>query len=197
MVLFSGGLDSTILAALLCEVLPAEIGLDLVNVSMRPDDAPDRITSILSFYELAKRRKNIRLICADYAIEEIMANQRIHKLIAPKSSHMDFNIASALHYASKGEGTLFDTAYYESNHFKEILAKLESRDQGQAIDSKSSYDFGLLTNTISSIPPELYYSNQKVKSTSKVVFSGLGADEVWSGYSRYKTALLKSGTLGL
>lgn len=36
-----------------------------------------------------------------------------------------------------------------------------------------------------------------MKSSSKVVFSGLGADEVWAGYSRYKTALLKNGQIGL
>ena len=29
------------------------------------------------------------------------------------------------------------------------------------------------------------------------MFSGLGADETWAGYSRYKTAILKEGTLGL
>ena len=36
-----------------------------------------------------------------------------------------------------------------------------------------------------------------MRSNSKVVFSGLGADEVWAGYSRYKTALLKGGLDGL
>ena len=36
-----------------------------------------------------------------------------------------------------------------------------------------------------------------MRSTSKVVFSGLGADEVWAGYSRYKTAMLKGGYEGL
>jgi asparagine synthetase B (glutamine-hydrolysing) len=29
------------------------------------------------------------------------------------------------------------------------------------------------------------------------VFSGLGADEVWAGYSRYKTASIKGGVQGL
>jgi len=30
---------------------------------------------------------------------------------------MDFNIACALHYASKGEGYLFDEKYFDSVHF--------------------------------------------------------------------------------
>ena len=49
MLMFSGGLDSTILAALLCRVLPEDRGLDLVNVSFAPEESPDRITAILSF----------------------------------------------------------------------------------------------------------------------------------------------------
>jgi asparagine synthetase B (glutamine-hydrolysing) len=103
-VMFSGGLDSTILAKLLCQVLPPNVGLDLVNVSFSPQDSPDRITAILSFYELFQLRKNIRLICADYTVDQVSANQDLKKLIQPKSSHMDYNIGSALHYASKGEG---------------------------------------------------------------------------------------------
>ena len=61
------------------------------------------------------------MICADYNITDIINNQDILALIAPKSSHMDFNIAGALHYASKGEGWLFNTEYYDSEHFKSIL----------------------------------------------------------------------------
>ena len=63
----------------------------------------------------------------------------------------------------------------------------------------SSYDFGLVSNKIKEIDPKLYYDVDKnenpywVKSQSKVVFSGLGADEVWCGYSRYKTAAVRGG----
>jgi len=127
MLMFSGGLDSTILAALLCRVLPADVGLDLVNVSFAPDDSPDRITAILSFYQLYQRRKNIRLICADFTVEEVMANTDIKKLIQPKSSHMDYNIATALHYASKGEGFLFDSSFFDSDYFKALLTKVNQR----------------------------------------------------------------------
>ena len=77
MVLFSGGLDSTLLAALMCEILPPEIGLDLVNVSFSPEDSPDRITAILSFQQILQRRPKARLICADYKLDDLMQNHEL------------------------------------------------------------------------------------------------------------------------
>jgi len=56
-----------------------------------------------------------------------MENPDIKKLIQPKCSHMDFNIATALHYASKGQGVLFDNSYYDSDHFKALLTKVSQR----------------------------------------------------------------------
>lgn len=121
--MFSGGLDSTILAALLCELLPKHVGLDLVNVSFSSNGttSPDRITSIISFSQLYNRRPNVRLLCADYTIDQALGKDSdLRRLISPKSSHMDFNIACALHYASKGEGFLFKNDYFGSEQFKEI-----------------------------------------------------------------------------
>ncbi len=43
----------------------------------------------------------------------------------------------------------------------------------------------------------MYYTQSHVTSSAKVVFSGLGADEVWGGYARYKTALFKGQIEGL
>ncbi len=61
MVMFSGGIDSTILVALIAEVLkaqdkvkPSEVLIDLINVSFSPDTSSDRITGIFSYYELKK-----------------------------------------------------------------------------------------------------------------------------------------------
>lgn len=57
-VLFSGGLDSTILAASLAEVLTGikdnHVCIDLINVSFSPDTSADRITGIFAYYELKK-----------------------------------------------------------------------------------------------------------------------------------------------
>ena len=56
-----------------------------------------------------------------------------------------------------------------------------------------SYDFGLLTSKIKKIEKTYYDETIKVKSKSKIVFSGLGADEVFGGYARYKTAFERGG----
>lgn len=52
--MFSGGLDSTLIGALLAECLDKDVTIDLINVSFDAETSADRITSILSYYELRK-----------------------------------------------------------------------------------------------------------------------------------------------
>ena len=63
--------------------------------------------------------------------------------------------------------------------------------------SKSS-DFKMVTSLITKIPISAYLAENeegyiRVNSYAKVVFSGLGADEVFGGYARYKTAFIRGG----
>jgi asparagine synthetase B (glutamine-hydrolysing) len=51
----------------------------------------------------------------------------------------------------------------------------------------------LISSAVTKINPALYRTDVWVKSSSKVVFSGLGADEVFGGYARYKTAFDRGG----
>lgn len=58
-VLFSGGLDCTILALLADKYLPKDQSIDLINVAFRKDekstyDVPDRLTGRQSYEELKK-----------------------------------------------------------------------------------------------------------------------------------------------
>ncbi|CAK9034173.1 unnamed protein product [Durusdinium trenchii] len=85
--LFSGGLDSTVLAALAAEALPHET-IELINVAF-DSRAPDRLTALCSFQE-------------DLLAEEIS----ICRLLGPKATHLDFNIAAALWFAARGRGLL-------------------------------------------------------------------------------------------
>ena len=58
-----------------------------------------------------------------------------------------------------------------------------------------SPDYMMTTAQIKSVDPSKYidFDVAPVKSNSKVVFSGLGADEVFGGYARYKTAFNRGG----
>ena len=80
------------------------------------------------------------MLCADYdLVKDILTTEQeayIRELIAPKGSHMDFNIGCALHYASKCEGYLFDTAFYETEEFLKLQAANRKTQQKAKVGSK-------------------------------------------------------------
>jgi len=69
---------------------------------------------------------------------------------------------------------------------KRGVDRQEIIEQGSTI--AKSYDYGMISSAVTSIAPALYRTDQWESSACKVVFSGLGADEVFGGYARYKTA---------
>ncbi|KEZ39982.1 hypothetical protein SAPIO_CDS8960 [Scedosporium apiospermum] len=115
-VLFSGGLDCTVLARLASELLPPEQGIDLINVAfenpriaarLQPaeDDefaiyeaCPDRITGRKSFQELRD--------CCPGRRWRFIASHRseVVALMHPHNTEMDLSIAYALYFAARGIG---------------------------------------------------------------------------------------------
>lgn len=78
----------------------------------------------------------MRLLLADYSSEDVMKSEKeIMKLIYPKRSHMDFNIACALHFASKGEGFQLLPDYFEGESFKRDFERVIG-----VFDSKKDVD---------------------------------------------------------
>ena len=91
MVLFSGGVDSTLLATLLHEVTPIQVPIDLCNVSFDGENAPDRISisfscsdqqltgfyvdSIQALYELRQWApgRQWNLICVDSSLNAVQS----------------------------------------------------------------------------------------------------------------------------
>ena len=68
-------------------------------------------------------------------------------------------------------------------------------DMKQNDKKAKSSDFQMVTSEIKSVDTSLYKDTKTtdLMVNSKVVFSGLGADEVFGGYSRYKTAYVNGG----
>eukprot|EP00941_MAST-03F_sp_MAST-3F-sp1_P001388 g1388.t1 len=111
-VLFSGGLDSMIVAALCIEALASNESLDLINVcfdSKNGYNSPDRRNALSGFTVLKNisGRNNLRLILVNETFDSVLKqSDHVKSLINPRCSHMDFNIASALWFASRAIGTI-------------------------------------------------------------------------------------------
>ena len=113
-ILFSGGLDCTVLAGLSHFILDLNDSIDLLNVAFENPrkanssfDVPDRITGKRSYQELLvqfpNRKWNFVEINVPFS-EYLKAKPRILRLMNPCSSVMDLSIATALWFASSGNG---------------------------------------------------------------------------------------------
>lgn len=178
-ILFSGGLDCTVLACIMHANFPLSQPIDLLNVAFENPRVisaaaaqlpqatplarsvspyalcPDRITGLASYAELLKTCPNRtwRFVSIDIPYDQTITHRpRIISLIYPHSTEMDLSIALALYFAARGSGTTLDP----------------------------------LTNT------ETPYT-----TPARVLISGLGADELFAGYTRHATAFARNGYSGL
>ncbi|XP_057420965.1 uncharacterized protein LOC130714995 isoform X2 [Lotus japonicus] len=120
-VLFSGGLDSMILAALLDQCLDPSYEIDLLNVSFDGESAPDRKSAKAGLKELKRvapsRRWRLVEIDADLS-DLVFETTHVMSLINPASTYMDLNIGIALWLASGGDGWVssVNTNDKDTNH---------------------------------------------------------------------------------
>ena len=176
-ILFSGGLDCTLLARLAHEILPENEPIDLLNVAFENprviaaaasngsisrlmtsvyEDCPDRKTGLSSYVELLQgcpnRRWRFVRINIPY-VETLEHRDEIKHLMFPHNTEMDLSIACALYFAARGKGQVTDD-----------------------------------TNVSFQVP---------YTSPARVLISGLGADEIFAGYSRHNVAFQREGFQGL
>lgn len=168
-VLFSGGLDCTILARMCHDLLPLSEPVDLLNVAFENprihsqldpgvspyELCPDRITGRSSHTELVETcpGRMWQFVEVNVPYTETQANRSaVMTLMHPHNTEMDLSISFALYFASRGAGTV--------------------RKRNDA-------------------PPEIY------TTTAHVLLSGLGADELFGGYQRHDTAFARRGYPGL
>ncbi|XP_077284070.1 asparagine synthetase domain-containing protein CG17486 [Arctopsyche grandis] len=144
-VLFSGGLDCTILAALTHQHLPSAESIDLFNVAFTKTgqfDTPDRVTSRQSYDELRQLfpERKWNLVEIDVTLEELYEAQKevISDLIFPLKTILDESLGSALWFAARGKSSEYT-------------------------------------------------------SPCRIVLTGIGADELFGGYTRHRNAYKRGG----
>ncbi|OQO12240.1 hypothetical protein B0A48_02881 [Cryoendolithus antarcticus] len=165
-ILFSGGLDCTVLARLAHDLLPLSEPIDLLNVAFENprihakidttveptaafESCPDRITGRSSYAELERicPGRSWRFVAIDIPYTETLEHHdRVLALMHPHNTEMDLSIAYALYFVSRGAG---------------------------------------------------HFDDQPYTTTSRVLLSGLGADELFAGYTRHATAYSRRDFAGL
>ncbi|BFZ56070.1 hypothetical protein PYCC9005_003112 [Savitreella phatthalungensis] len=113
-VMFSGGVDCTVLARLLDDVLPDGESVDLVNVAFEnlrvagegKYDTPDRKTAFQSFKELKRATgRTYRLLLVDVPYAEAQEHRGdVLRLCYPNDTVMDVSIGLAFYFCARGIG---------------------------------------------------------------------------------------------
>lgn len=168
-ILFSGGLDCTILARMCHDLLPLTNSLDLLNVAFENprihanlehgaspyELCPDRVTGRASHAELMSTcpGRVWRFIEVNVPYTDTQAHRStVVALMHPHNTEMDLSISFALYFAARGVGVT------------RVIHQ----------DSLGPYS-----------------------SAAHVLLSGLGADELFGGYQRHSTAYARRGYPGL
>ena len=109
MILFSGGLDSVLLACIADRSMKAGVEIDLCNVCFAGGASADRLAARMAVEELRRLAPGrvFRLVEINATLGDVDAHRRhLTRLLHPAGTVMDLNIGAALHLAAKGSGVV-------------------------------------------------------------------------------------------
>ncbi|KAH9598776.1 hypothetical protein LSM04_001366 [Trypanosoma melophagium] len=182
-VLFSGGIDCTMLAAIAHYVLPIATPIELINVAFgdSPELTPDRMATFRALNQLLQlpqleeeekykngekessgnasshHEREWRLVLVDVPHHTNISN--VQRLIFPGDSVIDLSIGTALWYASQGHGRM-QRIYLNQDLRNELRAKASSSGRHKL--------YRLYTDEAKSYNPDMDLSSMDSKTSEDI-----------------------------
>ncbi|KAL5987874.1 hypothetical protein ACLOJK_035630 [Asimina triloba] len=200
-VLFSGGLDSIILAALLDQCLDSTYEIDLLNVSFAGQLAPDRITAQVGIRELQRvaPSRRWRLVEIDADLSSLISETKhVTTLIYPARTYMNGKFVPSGHLPwaiPLGMQSTSDIADTFGNTFVYDLWMAKDLNIGMALWLAAGGDGWVDEEICNHHQKDI--RRHKYKSEAKILLVGAGADEQCAGYSRHRTKYRLGGWVAL
>ncbi|GAB4823023.1 hypothetical protein N2152v2_010069 [Parachlorella kessleri] len=206
LILFSGGLDSTLMAALAHEALLPDAPIDLASICFAGGTSPDRLAALDAVEELRAfaPSRQWRLIQVDATLDNVDAlRPYLLRLLAPCDTVMDLNIGAALWLATRAEGRLLvmggcsaeEAAGRQQGACWQGGRQEQQRQQQQQQQQQKQYEQQQQQQQQYEQQEQL--TGQTYRSAARVVLLGHGADELCGGYGRHRTRFRESGWAGL
>ena len=210
-VLFSGGLDCTVLARMVHDILPLDQPIDLLNVAFENPRVVLASKQVPKVSKKPKKQQKAKDLAAAMETTTLEATTTESRPDPPSSSPYEScpdrltgrAAVSELRIVCPGRTWRFVAVNIPYTEFMEhkpsVVSLIYPHNTEMDLSIAAALYFasrgaGLASIGTSSQPPQL---ETRYTTSARVLLSGLGADELFAGYTRHGTAFLRHGFRGL